>query len=382
MKKIITFKDYEKYAKKTDFTNDNGRYLGIIGFAGEVGDLASVLKKKPRDEVNQHHLNHIQEEIGDCLWYCFKIARSMNFDLASLVSLNGDNSLSEIDAGSLKKINENELITNLISIAGRLANGENKYSKITSRKEPNEKIQSAEIVFKKELKNALFHLTIISQKFETTLIKAASANIEKTYHRYICSKNSLKSYDKSYPSHEQFSPKLKVVFKEVGFGDGKKSLMYINKIKFGSPLSDNSKIHDDYRFHDAFHLAYLAVLGWSPVMRSLLQLKRKSCHQTDMVDDGARAKIIEEGISYIVFKYAEENNLLKNVERIDTHILKLIKTMVAGLEVDDRPLPLWEESIKEGFKIFRALKKHRTGKLIIDMESRSIKFKKIKKQHN
>ena len=40
---------------------------------------------------------------------------------------------------------------------------------------------------------------------------------------------------------------------------------------------------DDYRFHDAFHYAYAAILGWSPVTRALFRLKRKS--ETD-VDEG------------------------------------------------------------------------------------------------
>ncbi len=38
----------------------------------------------------------------------------------------------------------------------------------------------------------------------------------------------------------------------------------------GNVLGDNAYDDDGYRYHDAFHLAYLAVLGWSPVQRALL----------------------------------------------------------------------------------------------------------------
>lgn len=46
--------------------------------------------------------------------------------------------------------------------------------------------------------------------------------------------------------------------------------------ELGDPLTDNTRRVDAYRFHDAIHLGFMAVLGWSPVMRALLRLKRKS----------------------------------------------------------------------------------------------------------
>ena len=57
----------------------------------------------------------------------------------------------------------------------------------------------------------------------------------------------------------------------------------------GDSLSDNAYVDDGYRFHDVMHLAHMAVLGWSPVMRNLLKLKRKSQPTIDEVEDGARA---------------------------------------------------------------------------------------------
>lgn len=60
-----------------------------------------------------------------------------------------------------------------------------------------------------------------------------------------------------------------------------------------------------YRFHDVFHLAYAAVLGWSPVLRALLKCKRKSHPWLDENQDGARAILIEEGISTFVFNHAK-----------------------------------------------------------------------------
>ncbi|HYH75309.1 MAG TPA: hypothetical protein VD735_05110, partial [Candidatus Saccharimonadales bacterium] len=53
---------------------------------------------------------------------------------------------------------------------------------------------------------------------------------------------------------------------------------------------------DGYRFHDALHLGLLAVTGWSPVMRSLLGLKRRSDPIVDTIEDGGRAIVLEEGL--------------------------------------------------------------------------------------
>ena len=39
----------------------------------------------------------------------------------------------------------------------------------------------------------------------------------------------------------------------------------------GDPVTDNTHDDDGYRFHDVMHLANMAVLGWSPVMRSLFE---------------------------------------------------------------------------------------------------------------
>ncbi len=94
-----------------------------------------------------------------------------------------------------------------------------------------------------------------------------------------------------------------------------------------------SHIEDSYRFHDIFHLAYVAVLGWSPVMRALLGCKRRSRPDIDEAEDGGRAIAIEEGVSALVFAYAARNNYLDGVQRLDHELLDTIGSMVAHLEV-------------------------------------------------
>src|SRR5690606_16455702 len=109
---------------------------------------------------------------------------------------------------------------------------------------------------------------------------------------------------------------------------GKKLVNIIDKRSgeaIGDPLTDNNYEDDGYRFHDIFHFGYLANLGWSPVLRKLLNKKRKSNSLIDENEDGARAQIIEELISLLIYSDSKDSNLLKYSKNIDTGLLKLVQ---------------------------------------------------------
>ncbi len=66
--------------------------------------------------------------------------------------------------------------------------------------------------------------------------------------------------------------------------------------QLGDPLTDRSYIPDGYRFHDALHLTYMALLCYSPNTRSLLNVRRRSNRQKYKIDDGPRAISQEESM--------------------------------------------------------------------------------------
>ena len=142
-----------------------------------------------------------------------------------------------------------------------------------------------------------------------------------------------------------------------------------NSLFIGDRLTDNAATADDYRFHDVLHFGYWAILGWSPVTRALLRLKRKSDAFIDEVQDGARAALIEEGITTWIFGRASELNYFegKQAGELPFELLKTVKQFVAGYEVDQQPMWLWEEAILAGYEAFRFLRKHRRGRIQIDM---------------
>ena len=142
-------------------------------------------------------------------------------------------------------------------------------------------------------------------------------------------------------------------------------------INIGDRLTDSAMTADDYRFHDVFHFAYVAVLSWSPVVRALLRLKRKSDPKIDEAQDGARATLIEEGVTTWIFGHAVGLGLFADMKRGDLpfDLLKHVRQFVAGYEAEHCPLWLWEEAILEGYAAFRFLRQHRRGRIHIDMNN-------------
>ena len=110
-------------------------------------------------------------------------------------------------------------------------------------------------------------------------------------------------------------------------------------------------------------------------MRRLFKAKRKSRPEIDENEDGARASLIEEGISTWIFNHGLQNHHFRNINALDYSLLKAIQKLVKGYEVESRPLWQWEVAILEGFRVFREVCKHRGGTVIADLEERTITFK-------
>lgn len=152
-----------------------------------------------------------------------------------------------------------------------------------------------------------------------------------------------------------------------------------NGLNIGDRLTDNIMRADDYRFHDVFHYSYASVLGWSPVLRSLLRVKRKSRPDVDEGQDGARAILIEEGVSTWVFGKAKQLQLFAEVESrgLAFSLLKSVREFVAGYEPEACPLWLWEEAILQGYRAFRFLKEKRKGRLRLNLVDRTLTIEEL-----
>ena len=145
----------------------------------------------------------------------------------------------------------------------------------------------------------------------------------------------------------------------------------------GNRLGDNAYDPDGYRWHDCFHLGFLAVLGWSPVVRSLLKCKRKSDERVDDVEDGGRAIAIEEGISALLFEAAGRARYYETVRTVDGDTLRTITRMTAHLEVQDSTPGEWEQAILQGYDVWRQIVAQGHGAVACDLDARSIECRPL-----
>ncbi|MFO0441095.1 MAG: hypothetical protein ACK5ZW_10700, partial [Betaproteobacteria bacterium] len=177
-----------------------------------------------------------------------------------------------------------------------------------------------------------------------------------------------------YKQGERFPRRFEVQLSEVVVKGKKKIRANMNGKQIGDDLTDNADDPDGYRFHDVFHLGYVAVLGWSPVIRKLLKRKRRSNPQVDEVQDGGRAQVIDEGVAALAFDYAKGHNWLEGVTDLDYQLLRTIKGVTSLLEVRDRSMGEWQRAILLGFDVWRDVLKSGGGRILVDLDAKDLKY--------
>jgi NTP pyrophosphatase (non-canonical NTP hydrolase) len=225
-----------------------------------------------------------------------------------------------------------------------------------------------------ELGDLLWYLANVASKFDLTLEEIATANLAKVKARWATERNEPLCFDATLPEGERLPRRFEVELTDVDCEDRHKVRISINGVPFGAELTDNAYDPDGYRFHDVFHFAYAAVLGWSPITRRLLDRKRKSRPLLDEVEDGGRAAVIEEGIAALVFDYARRHHMLAGVRTLDFQLLRTIKDMTSHLEVSQCTTGEWELAILQGFEVWRAVLASRGGRIVIDLQKRRIDY--------
>lgn len=232
-----------------------------------------------------------------------------------------------------------------------------------------------------ELGDLLWYVANVASKFDLDLQEIAEGNLKKCDERWgwkgltqIDTKIKGYFFDKNFPEKERLPRQFEVEIIEVSENNSVKMKAFINEEQVGDDLTDNCYYSDGYRFHDVFHLSYVAVLGWSPVIRKLLARKRKSDRLFDEVEDGGRATAIEEGISALVFSYAKNHDFLEGVSAIDYELLKTIKNMTLDLEVSQCSLGNWEKAILMGYEVWRQVEKNKGATVVVNIDTQSLTY--------
>jgi len=369
----IFLDDYQEAAARTD-QNRRGGMEGLafplLGLFGEVGTLLSALKKKQRDRNSYvGYSEAVIEEFGDVLWYFSNIASRASLRMSEIARQAFDDLPrgNEFQQDQTRSPDSPEFEAAVIALAGKAGLFLNEFS--AGRIGKDRDLLSA------HLAKIFCALVLAAAVAEVDLEQAARNNIWKINSRWPRTRRYAALFDTDFSETEQLPRKIEMHIVETRIGGKTCVIQLCNGVEIGSRLTDNKIVEDDYRFHDVFHLAYAAVLGWSPCLRALLSVKRKSKPEVDEAQDGARAALIEEGVSTLVFQHALRLNYFDSLTSLDYPLLKAVHDFVTGYEVDQCPLWQWEKAILDGFEVFRKVRNRRRGIVTADLLERSITFK-------
>lgn len=379
----LTLASYQRRAQQTDQRRsiDYNFAFPLLGLFGEIGSLLSAVKKKQRDPIAYvGYQESVLEEFGDVLWYLAALADRVRISLCdlaicldkSLVYLHGTDSerltFQEVEKATSGPLSSpspafERILLQLAAEVGLLMTDYNAG-----------RFDQDRSALKGRMVDILRTLRQAAHETGITLEAAACANLDKIFDRWPTCRIPPPLFDRNFSANEQLPRHIVVDIREVEINGRKMARLIQGDRPLGDMLTDNRADDDDYRFHDVFHLSYAAYLGWSPMLRRMLKVKRKSDPSVDEVQDGARAILIEEGITTWVFNHAQRLNLFSEMTSLDYGLLKSIRRFVSGYEAESCPLWLWEEAILRGYGVFRAVCRHRGGRVIADLNERSIRF--------
>lgn len=361
--------DYVKKVEVTDQLSDELTPV-LFGLYGEVGSLMAVSKKEYRETQESNEQKRAKvEEFGDTLWYIAALCRREKFPLENIVreiSANencegkfviGGQSGGTAPEGFCQKLIDpvhEELFALGRSVAELLNDGK------------SESYRRGCLV---DLVGSYFRALRVAK---ISIEEVTKANWKKTTGVFVEPNiKELPKFDSGYDADERLPSKFEI---EIGQSKSGQSYLRWNGVKIGDPLTDNITNRDGYRYHDVFHFAYAAILNWSPVVRSLIKHKRKSTPSVDEAQDGGRAIVVEEGLTAWIFSRAKEKDYFRNYDSLSFDMLKTVQQFIAGFEVEQCPLKLWERAILDGYRVFREVREHEGGIVKGNLDARTIAF--------
>lgn len=388
----LSLDEYQQRCKYADQLTDDTEAIKQLrfGFFGEVGGLLSAVKKSHREKpLSASRSDTAEEEIGDAMWYLATIVRKDGF----LFSQIGEEAIIQLrdrlgvgeairpkkgvtfsQVGGLIEFQRDQAPKDFSALLYELARRTGSlFSKQGTASDDSIKTENVNLYG-----GLLALLVLVAATFSLCLKTIASKNLEKIESRWKrIDAQYPKLFDEGLSEFEQLPREFDIEFIERKVGNRMSVVQRWCHVNIGDPVTDNRTSPDHYRYHDVFHLAYVAHLGWSPVIRGLLKLKRKSLPSVDENQDGARAMIIEEAIATWIFNHArDKGEFFEDVEvgKLEYGLLKQIRSLVSGYEVDQCPLWQWERAILDGFSVFRQLRDNGGGLVKVNMLERSLTY--------
>ena len=372
--------DYQKIARLTDRTGGHSSASAsilLLGLFGEVGSLLSEMKKKQKDQNTfKSYADSAMEEMGDVLWYFATIASLAGLplsDIAGGASHEAHGPVTFLDLQRQTRLFEEPLVgtraeQRLLGLAALTGRAIEHWTP--------EGLEQGDEAVQRSLSEIFVALVNAADDAGLSLETAAVRNVAKILDRYPVRELWGDRFDLAFGDDERLPDIMEIRFTEkTNAKGGCYVIQQWNGVNIGDRLTDNSASEDFYRYHDVFHLSYAAFLGWSPVLRALLRLKRKSDPRVDEHEDGARAVITEEGISNWIFSHGLRREAFATATSLDFALLQTVRAMVKGYEVESRSLWMWERAILEGFKVFRQLRDNRGGVVVANLSAHTLTYR-------
>lgn len=259
-------------------------------------------------------------------------------------------------------------IVSLLGLAGELGDLNATFKKLVLQRDS----KTFRTDLREDLGDILWYTTSLAVLHRIPLQEIARESARKAERLY--SEGTVNQFDVDFEEEERLPRQFSVTFTEKRNRNQVLVRIKIGDVIIGDTLTDNAHKDDGYRYHDVFHLAYAAVLGWSPVIRRLLRRKRKSDPAIDEIEDGGRAAVVEEAISIFVFHEAAKRGWFKDESSIDIGLLKTIIRLTTGLEVQSCTAKQWRSAILQGYAVFDQLNRNRGGSVDVDLDQQILRY--------
>ena len=370
----IPLQEYERLIIETDRFSVEDINPIRLGLYGEVGSIMAASKKYRREKkAYPTYKDAVEEEFGDALWYFSALCKRVNIELAGVFdAAYHEVGIKMLFANDQDNAQNPQIIasTQVESLDSALIELGSKAAQLLKTKTDSGNMREELVQF------ARLYLKAV-QSTGLSFAKIIKSNLIKTQGRFtVPDKDSLPDFDAKFPEEEQLPRYFEIHIIQRKSGQ---SYLRWNGVFIGSPLTDNIRDHDGYRFHDVFHLAHAAILHWSPTVRTLFKQKRKSDPDFDEAQDGGRAIVVEEGLTAWLYSYSKGLDYFEGHDSISFDALKTIQKFIQGYEVDKCPLKLWEDAILQGYSVFRQVRNNNGGIVIGDRENRTISYRPIGK---
>lgn len=159
------------------------------------------------------------------------------------------------------------------------------------------------------------------------------------------------------------------------FVDAEETVLVYVDAKVGRPFhvmrtASDFRSGDGYRWYQVFCLAFASVLGWSPILRDALGLKRRSNRMIEKGQDGVRAQMIEE---YVIALALAEEGWSAGLAPLSHSTIAEIQAAVASLEVCQASEEDWRCAFDVARNAWKALKTSGSGIVAMDCKARDLR---------